>query len=138
MFTKLCRICRDVVLRQTPSGKSVCNLAVVYDVGWGENKKPQFLEFALFDKRAETLAPMLEKGQQIVVTLDDIYVDAYVNKEGVSTPKLTGRVIDVALVARSTAQPQAARTPTKPSEAQGSMPNFEDDIPFSPYESNMY
>jgi single-strand DNA-binding protein len=137
MMTKLVRIGREVVLRQTPNGKSVCNLAVVYDVGWGDNKKAQWLECALFDKRAETLAPMLEKGQQIVVTLDDIYVDAYVNKEGVSTPKLTGRVIDVALVARSTLQPQAARSPQR-SEDQGSMPNFDDDIPFIPYEKNMY
>jgi single-strand DNA-binding protein len=137
MFTKLVRIGREVVLRQTPNGKSVCNLAVVYDVGWGENKKPQFLECALFDKRAETLAPMLEKGQQIVVTLDDIYVDAYVNKDGVSTPKLTGRVIDVALVARSAATVNKQSAPRH--EAQGSMPNFDDDqIPFAPYERNMY
>ena len=129
MFCKLVRIGRDVVLRQTPNGKSVCNLAVVYDVGWGENKKAQWLECALFDKRAETLAPMLEKGHQIVVTLDDIYVDAYVNKEGVSTPKLTGRVIDVALVARSSATPQNERARVKPVE----QPLFEDDgdsIPF--------
>jgi single-strand DNA-binding protein len=135
MFTKLVRIGREVVLRQTPNGKSVCNLAVVYDVGWGENKKPQWLECALFDKRAETLAPMLEKGQQIVVTLDDVFVDAYVNKEGVSTPKLTGRVIDVALVARSA----VAKQPAQRSEAQGSMPDFDGlDIPFAPYEKNLY
>ena len=130
MFTKLCRIGRDVVLRQTPNGKSVCNLAVVYDVGWGENKKAQWLECALFDKRAETLAPMLEKGQQIVITLDDLFVDAYVNKEGVSTPKLTGRVIDVALVARtSQGEPQPQRTPA-PQPQKQKEDDFGDDIPF--------
>ena len=130
MFTKLVRIGREVVLRQTPSGKSVCNLAVVYDVGWGENKKAQWLECALFDKRAETLAPMLEKGQQIVVTLDDLFVDAYVNKEGVSTPKLTGRVIDVALVARtSQGEPQPQRTPA-PQPQKQKEDDFGDDIPF--------
>ena len=134
MMTKLVRIGREVVLRQTPNGKAVCNLAVVYDVGWGENKKPQYLECALFDKRAETLAPMLEKGQQIVLTLDDLFVDAYVNKEGVSTPKLTARVVDVQLVARSSGAQNANQIPqSKPQAKAKPEPDldFDSDIPFN-------
>ena len=134
MMTKLVRIGREVVLRQTPNGKAVCNLAVVYDVGWGENKKSQWLECALFDKRAETLAPMLEKGQQVVLTLDDLFVDTYTNKEGVTSPKLTARVVDVQLVARSSGAQNANQAPqSKPQPKAKPEPDLDFDdssIPF--------
>ena len=44
MFIKLVRIGRDAELRYTPAGKTVCNVACAYDVGWGENKRTGWID----------------------------------------------------------------------------------------------
>ena len=96
MFTQLIRIGRDVELRYTQSGKAVCSIAGAYDVGYGDNKKTQWIDCALWEKRAESLAQYLVKGQECMVTLDDVYIDIY---EGQNGPKSTlkARVVDIKL-----------------------------------------
>lgn len=58
------RIANDVVLRYTPNGKAVLQLAVI--VNNSENNKTTF-NFACFDKYAETHANYLSKGDLIRV-----------------------------------------------------------------------
>ena len=96
MFTQLIRIGRDAELRRTPQGKAVCSIAGAYDVGYGDNKKTQWIDCALWEKRAESLAQYLVKGQQCMVTLDDVHIDIY---EGQNGPKATlkARVVDLKL-----------------------------------------
>ena len=96
MFTQLIRIGRDVELRYTQSGKAVCSIAGAYDVGYGDNKKTQWIDCALWEKRAESLVQYLVKGQQCMVTLDDVHIDIY---EGQNGPKATlnARVVDLKL-----------------------------------------
>ena len=96
MFTQLIRIGRDAELRYTQSGKAVCSIAGAYDVGYGDNKKTQWIDCALWEKRAESLAQYLVKGQQCMVTLDDVHIDIY---EGQNGPKATlkARVVDLKL-----------------------------------------
>jgi len=100
MFTQLIRIGRDVELRYTQSGKAVCSIAGAYDVGYGDNKKTQWIDCALWEKRAEALAQYLVKGQQCMVTLDDVHIDIY---EGQNGPKSTlkARVVDLKLCGSS-------------------------------------
>ena len=96
MFTQLIRIGRDSTLRYTQQGKAVCSITGAYDVGYGDNKKTQWIDCALWEKRAESLAQYLVKGQQCMVTLDDVHIDIY---EGQNGPKSTlkARVVDLKL-----------------------------------------
>jgi len=58
------RLGRDPELRTTPSGKSVCELNLAVDDGWGENKKTAWIGCVLWDKTAEIAAQHLKKGDQ--------------------------------------------------------------------------
>lgn len=98
MFTKLVRIGRDAELKTTASGKSVIGLACVYDIGWGENKKGQWIEVSIWGKQAEGLAPFLLKGKQIVISADDIELETYQKNNGGSGSKLKCRAVNIDLV----------------------------------------
>lgn len=132
MFTKLVRIGRDAELRYTPSNKAVIGLACVYDIGYKENKKAQWIEVSIWDKQAEALAPYLLKGNQIVITCDDLEIETY-ESNGKTGSKLKARAVNIALtdnkVPREQVQPQH-----RPQQQQngGFNNSFDDsdDIPF--------
>ena len=143
----LFRVGRDAETRFLPSGVAVCNVALAYNYGKkGEdgNRPTQWIEAAIFDKRAETLGPMLTKGSQHVFHLSDLHIETYEGENGTGT-KLVGRVDDVELTDRKgatdapraaaprTAQP--ARPAAQPQRQAAPMPSsgFDDmdgDIPF--------
>lgn len=107
----LFRIGKDAELRFLQSGVAVCNVALAYNYGKkGDdgNRPTQWIEAAIFDKRAETLAPMLTKGAQHVFHLSDLHIETYEGKNGTGT-KLVGRVDDVELTDRKGAT-EAPRT----------------------------
>lgn len=137
----LFRIGRDAELRHLTSGVAVCNVALAYNYGKkGDdgNRPTQWIEAAIFDKRAEVLAPMLLKGAQHVFHLSDLHIETYEGKNGQGT-KLVGRVDDVELTDRRDApqanlpaQRQAPSAPAatpKPRPASG-FDDMDDDIPF--------
>ena len=100
MFTQLIRIGRDAELRRTQDSKAVCSIAGAYDVGFGDNKTTQWIDCALWGNRAEALAQYLLKGQQCMVTLDDVRIEMYQGQNG---PKATlkARVVDLKLCGSS-------------------------------------
>ena len=98
MMSKLVRIGRDAELRTTAGGKSVIGLACVYDIGWGDNKKGQWIDVSIWGKQAEALAPYLLKGKQIVIYADDIELETYQKNDGTSGSKLRCRAINIDLV----------------------------------------
>lgn len=79
MFTKLVRIGRDAEMKYLQSGTAVLEMSAVYDIGFGENKKPQWVKLAMFGARAEKLAGHLTKGKQIVATMDDVKSEAWIS-----------------------------------------------------------
>jgi single-strand DNA-binding protein len=79
MFTKLVRIGKDAELRSA-NGKPVLSLSVVYDVGYGANKKGQWLNLAMWGAQAEKVGQYFTKGKQIVVRVDDVHIDEYNGK----------------------------------------------------------
>lgn len=90
------RIGKDVELRYTTTGEPVANISLAWNFGVkGEDgKKPtQWLDAALFGKRAEALAPYLKKGVTLFVDVRDAHVRTYETNNGKSGYKLTG-VID--------------------------------------------
>lgn len=61
-LTKDCRVAT------TPSGKMVCNFTVAVTDGHGEHEHTEFVDCAMFGKRAEGKLPgYLTKGQKVLI-----------------------------------------------------------------------
>lgn len=135
MFTKLVRIGRDTEVRVIPgSGKSVATVVAVFDVGIGDKKHGSWIEGALWEKRAIALAPYLKKGQQAVITYDDLEAEVY-EHNGEHKPKLKARIVDVQLCGSKQEAPQPAQHQAAPQQQpaaaqQPGIDDFDDDIPF--------
>ena len=95
MFIKLCNLGRDAEVRHTQGGKAVASLALAYSVGYGNNKRTQWLEASLWGERAEKMAPYLTKGTKVLLTADDLVVEVFDKRNGATGAKLTARVVDL-------------------------------------------
>lgn len=133
----LARIGRDVELRKTNNGDSVASISLAFSYGRkGEDgKRPtQWVDAALWGKRAEALAPYLLKGGQIAVTLEEVHIETYQGKNGEAS-KLVGKVLDIELAGGGERQAApaprpAARTPAAPAPGGSGFDDMDDDIPF--------
>ena len=121
MFTKLVRIGKDAELRSA-NGKPVLSLSVVYDVGYGANKKSQWLNLAMWGAQAEKVAEHFTKGKQLVVRVDDVHIEEYNGKSS-----LKGTLVSFEFVqdGKRESDPQQARQPT---QRQASVSNDLDDL----------
>lgn len=79
MMIKLVRIGKDAELRSA-NGKPVLSLSVVYDVGYGANKKGQWLNLSMWGTQAEKMVEYFKKGKQLVVRVDDVHIEEYNGK----------------------------------------------------------
>ena len=123
MMIKLVRIGKDAELRSA-NGRPVLSLSVVYDVGYGANKKSQWLNLAMWGAQAEKTAQYFTKGKQIVVRVDDLHIEEYNGKSG-----LKGTLVSFEFVQdgqRESAPQAQERRP----QAQQRQPvkNFDDDM----------
>jgi len=123
MMIKLVRIGKDAELRSA-NGKPVLSLSVVYDVGYGTNKKSQWLNLAMWGAQAEKTVQYFTKGKQIVVRVDDLHIEEYNGKSG-----LKGTLVSFEFVQdgqRESAPQAQERRP----QAQQRQPvkNFDDDM----------
>jgi single-strand DNA-binding protein len=134
------RIGRDVEVRFTAQGEAVASLSLAFSYGrkGQDGKQPtQWVDAALWGKRAEALAPYLAKGHQIGVTLDDVHIETYQGKNG-EGHKLVARVLDVQLIGNqatvaasaATARPAPAAKAAQPALAGSGFDDMDDDIPF--------
>ena len=98
MLAKLVRLGRDAEVRYTAKGDPVASLAMVYDVGFGDSKRAQWIDGTLWGKRAESLGPYLTKGTQVVLYADDVELEQFMKKDGTPGAKLKCRVSDLSLV----------------------------------------
>ena len=147
ILTGLVRLGRDAVLRYMPDGTPVLNLALAYNYGQKDanGKRPtQWVEVALWGKRAESLVQHLLKGTQLDVVVEDVRVEAWQDREGASRAKLVGRLVNLEFSGRApdrpadAAPPRSANAPTQPApggsaqggSAQGGFDSLDDDIPF--------
>ena len=139
------RIGRDVEVRYIPSGEAIASLSLAFSFGkkGPDGKRPtQWVDAALWGKRAESLAPYLLKGSQVGVDLEDVHIDTYSKSDGTQAVKLAAKVVDITLIgspaAASAPQPAPQRQqPARPAPAprQASRPSsgfddMDDDIPF--------
>ena len=130
----LARIGRDVEVRTTAQGEPVASLSLAFSYGRkGEDgRRPtQWVDAALWGKRAEALAPYLLKGGLIAVTLEDVHIETYHGKNGEGV-KLVGRVMDIELAGGKQdggERPTAVQRPA-PRPASSGFDDMNDDIPF--------
>lgn len=132
----LARLGRDAELRTTGNGDTVATLALAFTRRVKGEKLTQWVDGALWGKRAESLAPYLLKGGLVAVTLEDVHIETFTSQKG-DGHKLAGRVIDVELAGggERTAAPAPRQAPApRPAPATAPMGSgFDDldsDIPF--------
>lgn len=145
----LIRLGRDAELKQTPAGMSVLSFSGVYDMQARGEKVSQWVEFAMFGKRAEAIAQYMTKGKQVVVSASAPRVETFQKRDGTSGVKMVAVVENVEFAgstqdARRDAQPagdtqrherqqqpsksaQVARSDDSRDDPFGTM---DDDIPF--------
>ena len=112
----IARLGRDVELRTTQQGEKVAGLALAFSFGRkdADGKRPtQWVEAALWGKRAESLAQYLVKGTLVSVTLDEVHIQTYQGQNGPGH-KLAARVLDIELCGSPSTQAQKPAPAPKP------------------------
>lgn len=105
----LMRLGRDAEIKRMQDGEAVCNLSLAYDYGKkdGNGDRPtQWVDAALWGKRAESVAEYLVKGSKHLFTIDGVHMEKYIDKEGFEAFTLKGTVSDVELGDRKDSAPQ--------------------------------
>ena len=134
----LARLGRDAEIRTTSQGKSVATLALAFSYGRkgsDGNRPTQWVDAALWGKRAEALAPYLLKGGLVSVSLEDVHIETFDGKNGPGH-KLAARVVDVELASPKQAgsapaqQPRPAPRPAPAPSAGSGFEDMTDDVPF--------
>ena len=132
----LARLGRDAEIRTTSNGEQVATLALAFSYGrkGSDGKRPtQWVDGALWGRRAEALAPYLLKGGLVSVSLEDVHVETFEGKNGPGH-KLAARVVDVELAGggeRTAAPAPAPRpAPRPPASASSGFDDMDSDIPF--------
>ncbi len=134
----LARLGRDAELRTTSQGESVATLALAFSYGRkgsDGNRPTQWVDAALWGKRAEALAPYLTKGGLVSVSLEDVHIETFDGKNGPGH-KLAARVVDVELASPKQAgsapaqQPRPAPRPAPAPSAGSGFEDMTDDVPF--------
>ena len=82
MLTKLVRIGRDAVVRALPNGTAVMDFPAVYDIGFGDKKRAQWIKCTMFGDRCHKVAEYILKGKQIVIYAEDVGVEEWVKNDG--------------------------------------------------------
>jgi single-strand DNA-binding protein len=133
----LARIGKDAEVRYTPGGAAVANVSLAFTYGKkGEDgKRPtQWVDASLWGQRAESLAPYIKKGGQIVAYLEDVSIQTYVKGDGTSATKMVARLVDLEFVAggeQASSQPKPQPRPQAAPQSHGSgFDDMDDDIPF--------
>lgn len=129
----IARIGRDTTIRHTQQGEAVASLSLAFSYGRkGEDgKQPvQWLDGALWGKRAEALAQHLVKGTSVMVTLNDVHIESFTKQDGTVASKMVGRVAEIEFAgAPAAARPAPPPPPPKPAAPSG-FEDLSDDIPF--------
>ena len=139
MLNKLVRIGRDAELRSLSNGTPLLNFPAVYDIGYGQNKKAQWLDCVMFGERATKVAKHLTKGKQIVIYAEDVCINEWDKQDGTKGFKLACKLVSFDFVSDGTGGQQQApqkqepqyQPPAQANPAQAMQDDFDtDDIPF--------
>jgi len=134
----LARIGKDAEVRYTPGGAAVANVSLAFTYGkkGDDGKRPtQWVDASLWGQRAESLAPYIKKGGQIVAYLEDVSIQTYTKGDGTQATKMVARLVDLEFVSsgeQASSQPKPQPRPQAAPQSQGSgFDDMDDDIPFN-------
>jgi len=144
LLTAITRITQDPELRYLQDGSPVLQLNVALNSGYGKSQTTTFLRCSLFGKRAETLHPMLVKGQQIGIS-GEFRMAKFTAKDGTEKQNAEVRLNELTLIGGKNSQGEASTPPSQnnaatasqnaPDRGYDSMAGLEDDVPFAnPYQ----
>jgi single-strand DNA-binding protein len=131
----LARIGKDAEVRYTPGGAAVANVSLAFSYGkrGDDGKRPtQWVDASLWGQRAESLAPYIKKGGQIVAYLEDVSIQTFTKGDGTQATKMVARLVDLEFVAggeQANSQPKPQPRP-QPAPADSGFDDFPDDVPF--------
>jgi single-strand DNA-binding protein len=133
----LARIGKDAEVRYTPGGAAVANVSLAFSYGkkGDDGKRPtQWVDASLWGQRAESLAPYIKKGGQIVAYLEDVSIQTFTKGDGTQATKMVARLVDLEFVAggeQASSQPKPQPKPQAAPQSHGSgFDDMDDDIPF--------
>lgn len=121
---------KDAELRHTPSGDAVLQFSVADNQG--RDKPTIWWPCSLWGRRAESLAPYLNKGQQVTV-VGSVSEREWTDREGNKRKSMEVRVTEIALQGGrrdEQARPAPAPRPASPQDQYG-MGVHDDDNPDS-------
>jgi single-strand DNA-binding protein len=100
VLTSIVRLSKDAETRFLADGTPVAQLNMAMSSGYGDKAVTTWLIGNLFGKRAETLAPMLKKGQQIGI-VGELTNRKYTAKDGTDKYSLEVRLTDITLLGKA-------------------------------------
>lgn len=129
-FIGTIRLGKDAEARFTPNGKGVVEFSGAYDVGYGENKRSQWIKVTAWREKPESLANMLKKGQKVAVVLTDVHNHDFDGRDG-KVVEMRGTLDDIDFL--SPQQPSAGQQPARqqqpaPQQQHAEEPAFEPDF----------
>lgn len=114
------RLGRDAELRHTQGGTAVATLFGAYRYGrkGDDGKRPtQWVEATLWGAQAEAMADYLKKGEQFLLTLNEVHVQGYEKLDGTPGVKLMGTVRDIDFIGGTTRHEELPEQPLQRSAA---------------------
>jgi single-strand DNA-binding protein len=133
----LARIGKDAEVRYTPGGAAVANVSLAFTYGKksDDGKRPtQWVDASLWGQRAESLAPYIKKGGQIVAYIEDVSIQTFTKGDGTQATKMVARLVDLEFVSggeQANSQPKPQPKPQAAPQSHGSgFDDMDDDIPF--------
>ena len=131
VLTSIVRLSKDAETRFLADGTAVAQLNMAMSSGYGDKAVTTWLIGNLFGKRAETLAPMLKKGQQIGI-VGELTNRKYTAKDGTEKYSLEVRLSDITLLGKANVSDSDnnASGSVKTASNSTSLDDMESDIPF--------
>lgn len=131
LLTAIVRLSKDAETRFLADGTAVAQLNMALQSGYGDKAVTTWLTGNLFGKRAESLAPMLKKGQQIGIS-GELTNRKYVAKDGTEKYSLEVRINDLTLLGKANVSDgnNNASGSVKTASVVNSIEELESDLPF--------
>jgi len=128
------RLTQDAEMQSTATGLSILKFSVANNTGYGDKQKTNFINCALFGKRAEgQLKNYLKKGQEVAVS-GEINLNKYTKNDGQQGASLECNVNSVDMIGGRNAQGRDQQTQGQHSKPETNLDqpttNNLDDIPF--------
>ena len=139
ILTGLCRVGRDAELRYMPDGTAVANVSLAFNhgkKGQDGNRPVQWVDAAIFGKRAESVVQYLKKGSAIDVVIEGPHIEEFKRRDGTTGTKLVGTIAFLDFAGGGSIERQPPSAPAAPAPRQAQAPqgsgftDFEDDIAF--------